>query len=250
MKKLLFGLCSLTLIFTSCSQECFLDTQDESSYEELLIKKSKEFAQKYNINLEIDKEALSSLNHSFTIEEMEEFYKNLANCYAQDQATIKWTSEEKGKLHIKRRISLGEAALTPPGDSSAQFKFTSQSTVNGKIVTHNFLTINSTVSWEQPAMEHGACFFESGSNCFSGETEHRGRRIISGNFRGNKKGVADFGIGVNLPAPFKTYSFSVHFAFEGNSAYWSISPSYLNDSISTVGTGTLNSTVHYYTDDL
>lgn len=245
MKKILFALCTLTLFITSCSQEELFESSQQGSYENLLIQKSKEFAKKYNIDLAIDKNALSNLEHVYTIEEMEDFYRALSECSALGTSYINWNSEKEGKLKIKRRISLGEAAVTPNGSASAEFNFRLRSIINDTIVYHPFLNIKSTISWEQPMAGHGGVFYENGSSSIPGKLTYRGKRVISGNFRGDKVGVADCGFSVPLPPPYKSHTFHIHLEFEQNEANWSISPSSINDSIHVAATGTYQGQVIY-----
>lgn len=245
MKKVLFVLCALALVLTSCSQDAFLDIPEELSYEDFMIKKSKEFARKYNIDLEINREALRSLDHVYSVEEMEEVYKSLSGYTIQDQSEVKWISEDKSKLRIKRRISLGEGAVTPPGYSSASFKYRIRRINNDEIEYYSFLDIESTVSWGQPMPGHGSYFNEAGSSKCGTKRTYRSQRPIDGNFTGSKEGHSFFWIDVPLPAPFRPHAFAVNFSFENNSAHWSITPSTLNDSIWEEHMGTLTTSVVY-----
>lgn len=69
---------------------------------------------------------------------MEDFYRALSECSALGTSYINWNSEKEGKLKIKRRISLGEAAVTPNGSASAEFNFRSRSIINITYVSHPF----------------------------------------------------------------------------------------------------------------
>lgn len=245
MKKRVFYLSVLAMILTSCSQEAFLDVPEEVSYEDFLIEKSKEFAQKYNINLELDRNALQNSDHYYSAEEIEEVYKSLSGFSLHDKSAIKWTSENKGKMKIKRRVSLGEGAVTPPGHTSTSFNFQIREIIGGVANFKPFLNIGSTVSWSQPISGHGTDFYEEGTSSYGKTTTSRSKHPIMGYFRGNKTGVANFRINTPMPAPFKEHSFFVDFSFEDNDAYWSITPTSLNDSIRVIGGGYINSSVTY-----
>lgn len=84
MKKLIFGVglvltVSVINLFNACSadetEEAYME---HTSKKELLLAKSKEFAKKYGVDMEIRKDILDELAQSITIEEMERDYKEMA----------------------------------------------------------------------------------------------------------------------------------------------------------------------------
>lgn len=84
MKKLIFGVglvltVSVINLFNACSadeaEEAYME---QTSKKELLLAKSKEFAKKYGVDMEIRKDMLDELAQSISIEEMERDYKEVA----------------------------------------------------------------------------------------------------------------------------------------------------------------------------
>ena len=66
----------LTTTFTSCSSDEVDDTQGNKK--ELLLKKSKEFAKKYGVKMELNEDSLDVIARTLTVEQMEKDYKEWA----------------------------------------------------------------------------------------------------------------------------------------------------------------------------
>ena len=66
----------LTTTFTSCSSDEVDEAQ--TSKKELLLKKSKEFAKKYGVKMELNEDSLDVIARTLTIEQMEKDYQEWA----------------------------------------------------------------------------------------------------------------------------------------------------------------------------
>lgn len=118
MKKIATILASC-IVATSLSLAviaCTADEQDDTnlSKEELLLKKSKEFAQKYDVDMALNEDSLSQIAETLTIEQMEEDYKEwaamLKDTLHMQTKIIPQAVQTKNKLRVRRRISQEEAS--------------------------------------------------------------------------------------------------------------------------------------------
>ena len=82
MKKFYFSLLIVAGVFASiiAFHACSTDESDEhpQSKAQLLMKKSQEFAKKYDVNMVINKDSIESLAQTLTIEQMEKDYQEMA----------------------------------------------------------------------------------------------------------------------------------------------------------------------------
>lgn len=102
MKEVLFVICSLVILFPSCSQDEMTELQPNST--ETKIKAYKEYAEKladkYGVNMQLNENNMEEIVKNLTFEQMEEDFASIAN--------MQIVAPKKKKLGIRRKVSLTE----------------------------------------------------------------------------------------------------------------------------------------------
>ena len=83
MKTKIITFVATLLCLTTTLISCSSDEVDEAqgNKKELLLKKSKEFAKKYGVEMELNEDSLDVMAHTLTVEQMEKDYQEWANSY-------------------------------------------------------------------------------------------------------------------------------------------------------------------------
>lgn len=246
MKKLLFGLCSLTLIFTSCSQEDFYEDSACLSKEEYLLKKNEEFVKKYGVEFWLDEDNISEIAKTMTVEDLEKFFQGCATSNTVVMSQVDWKDNpSKKKIGIRRKISLSENGIyKAPGSAERTFyyieeiKTTDPLTGETIIIRKKAFTVHVIIEWRQD-LQHGACFSVDNSSV-QGSTDCMVSILDTscvGSFgEGEHEGQASYSIRLRMPNG--TYTFSGSMSYLNNNASWSPFPSQ-------VGIYKLSNTIDY-----
>lgn len=102
---LLFGAMATFVAFQACSSD-EMDEQPQTKAQ-LLLKKSREFAKKYGVKMELNEENIEEIAKTLTVEEMEQDYRNWAE-YTKKPIpvyTIHKKTSTTNKIKLRRKVS-------------------------------------------------------------------------------------------------------------------------------------------------
>lgn len=102
------GAIATLVTFHACSSDEANDPQPMSK-SQLLLKKSKEFAQKYNVDLEVDETQLEKVADTLSVEQMERDYQAWANLNAHIKMQNSTKVRTSKSLKLKRKRAAFES---------------------------------------------------------------------------------------------------------------------------------------------
>ncbi len=106
------GAIATLVTFHACSSDEANDPQPMSK-SQLLLKKSKEFAQKYNVDLEVDEAQLEKVADTLSVEQLERDYQSWANFTRKPIIiTPKRSKSSNGLRLTKRRASFESTSIS------------------------------------------------------------------------------------------------------------------------------------------
>lgn len=124
MKKVLFVICSLVILFPSCSQDEMTELQPNST--EAKIKAYKEYAEKladkYGVDMQLNEENLHEIVNTLSLEQMDQDFMAFSHFQKTDTICISNSKRQTKKLGIKRRISMVERDFVVDGFISHTFE--------------------------------------------------------------------------------------------------------------------------------
>lgn len=98
---LFFGAMATFVAFQACSSDEM--NEQPQTKAQLLLKKSREFAKKYGVKMELNEENIEEIAKTLTVEEMEQDYRNWAE-YTKKPISV-YTVHKKNEYHQQDKIT-------------------------------------------------------------------------------------------------------------------------------------------------
>ena len=106
---LLFGAMATFVAFQACSSDEM--NEQPQTKAQLLLKKSREFAKKYGVKMELNEENIEEIAKTLTVEEMEQDYRNWAEDTREPiKMTLTNSNTSKNKIKLRKKISEREVS--------------------------------------------------------------------------------------------------------------------------------------------